>query len=87
MKGYGARVDVLLDRLNTGPAPTEQDFVDLAMACLDLGGCTVGEQLGVMRLVEHRTSSRTLESLRQIVLGSDDVVVSPYRETSAGGAV
>jgi hypothetical protein len=67
VKGYGARVDALLDRL--GSDLTERDFTDLAMACLDQGGCSVGEQLAVMRLVEHRTSGGAVESLRKIVMG------------------
>ena len=70
MTGYGARVDALLDRL--GSDLTERDFADLAMACLDQGGCSVGEQLAVMRIVEHRTSGGAVESLRQIVMGPSD---------------
>ena len=70
MRGYGARTDALLDRLSVGDAPTDQDFIDLALACLDQGGCTVGEQLAVLRIVEHRTSKRALDSLREIVMGT-----------------
>lgn len=50
MKGYGTRVDALLDRL--GSDLTEQDFADLALACHDQAGLPVREQLAVRRIVD-----------------------------------
>lgn len=60
--GYGARTDALLDRL--GGDLTEQDFLDLAVACLDQCGLPVRDQLDVTRVVERALEHRILSTVR-----------------------
>lgn len=51
MKGYGGRVDVLLERLGSDVTP--KDFLDLGLACLDQSGLPIRAQAKVMCAVEE----------------------------------
>lgn len=62
MKGYSARIDTLLDRLGLdgrGLDVTEQDFAELAIACLDQAGLPVADQLAVRRIVDRAMETRS----------------------------